>query len=45
MNPYAYLHYVFSAVPKITNAEEWEALLPQNLDPKEVNNASFVGVR
>jgi len=45
MNPYAYLHYIFSEVPKITELEQWERLLPQNLDPEEVNNAPFIGVR
>ena len=45
LNPYAYLHYIFTRVPKITEAQEWEALLPQNLDPEEVNDALFDGVR
>ena len=45
LNPYAYLHYIFTRVPKITEAQEWETLLPQNLDPEEVNNALFDGVR
>ncbi len=45
MNPYAYLHYLFSEVPKITRTEEWEALLPQNLDPEEINSSRFAGVR
>jgi len=45
LNPHAYLHYIFSEVPKITEAQEWEALLPQNLDPEEVNNTLSGGVR
>jgi len=45
MNPYAYLHYIFSQVPQMTANAEWEELLPQNLDPEEINTAPFAGVR
>ena len=45
MNPYAYLHYLFSEVPKITEPGGWQALLPQNLDPEAINRAPFAGVR
>ena len=45
VNPYAYLHYIFSEVPKITEPEQWKTLLPQNLDSEEINNAPFAGVR
>ena len=45
LNPYAYLHYIFNQVPKITRTEEWEALLPQNLNPEKINNALYAGVR
>ena len=45
LNPYAYLHWLFSRVPEITGETEWERLLPQNLDAEEINNAPFPGVR
>jgi transposase len=45
LNPYAYLHYILSQVPKITAPAQWANLLPQNLDPEEINNAPFAGVR
>ncbi len=31
LNPYDYLHYVFSKAPFINNEQEWEAILPWNL--------------
>ncbi len=31
LNPYDYLHYVFSKVPLINNEQEWDAILPWNL--------------
>lgn len=40
-----YLHNIFTKVPEITDEAEWERLLPQNLDPDEVNNAPFARVR
>lgn len=45
LNPYAYLHYILTRVPEITNEAEWEEILPQNVDPDEVNNAPFAPVR
>ena len=45
LNPYAYLHHIFSQVPKVTSDGDWHALLPQNLDPGKVNKAPFAGVR
>ena len=45
LNPHAYLHYIFTRIPKITEAKEWEALLPHNLDPEEVNRSLFDGMR
>ena len=45
LNPYAYLHYVFTKAPGITEAEDLKALLPQNLDPEKINKSLFAGVR
>lgn len=45
LNPYAYLHYIFTRVPGITAETEWEELLPHNVDPDVVNNAPFARVR
>ena len=45
MNPYAYLHHIFSEAPKITTPDQWHALLPQNLDPEEINSSLHAGVR
>jgi len=45
MNPYAYLYYIFTRVPEITGEDQWEELLPHNLDPDEVNHAPFDRVR
>ena len=45
LNPYAYLHYIFTNVPEISDEAEWEELLPHNVDPDEVNNAPFARVR
>ena len=45
LNPYAYLHYIFTKVPEISDEAEWEELLPHNVDPDEVNNAPFARVR
>ena len=45
LNPYAYLHYIFSRVPQITAVDQWKKLLPQNLDPEQINTAPFAGVR
>ena len=39
LNPYAYLHYVFTRVPTITCAAQWHELLPHNLDPDQLNAA------
>lgn len=45
LNPYAYLHYLFNRIPEITDEAGWEELLPQNVDPDEINNAPFARVR
>ena len=45
LNPYAYLHYIFTRVPEITDEADWEELMPHNVDPDEVNNAPFARVR
>lgn len=44
-NPYAYLHYVFTRMPHIRTPEDWDALLPSNLDAKTVNSAFLADVR
>ena len=45
MNPYAYLHYIISRIPAITNDEQWQTLLPQNLDAETLNSAHLATVR
>ena len=38
LNPYAYLKLVFTALPKATTVEHFEALLPWNIDPKVLDD-------
>ena len=45
MNPYAYLHHVFSTVPEITADAQWDELLPHNLDAETVNATFLATVR
>ena len=45
LNPYAYLNWLFTRTPEITDDAEWEELLPQNLNIDQINNAPFAGVR
>ncbi len=37
LEPYHYLHYLFTALPKAKTLEHIEALLPYNLKPEELN--------
>lgn len=45
LNLYAYLHYLFRLMPHITTPEQWDELLPQNLDSENVNRAFVSDVR
>jgi len=45
MNPYAYLYYVLSQLPGIRVSGEWARLMPDSLDPAEVNTAFLADVR
>ena len=45
MNPYAYLYFLFTRIPAITEEAEWEGLLPWNLSTSEVNDAPSADVR
>lgn len=45
LNPYAYLHHVFHKVPMITSDEQWDELLPHNLDIETINSAFLATVR
>ena len=38
-DPFAYLHYVFTHAPHITDESQWRELLPKNLDADTVNTA------
>ena len=44
-NPFAYLHYLFTQAPLISEATEWKNLLPANLDAEQVNTAFLASVR
>ena len=39
LDPFAYLHYVFSAVPHISSADDWDTLLPHQLDQSDLIGA------
>jgi transposase len=39
LNPFAYLHYVLDRAPNIDTDEEWDQLLPFNLNPEEIKAA------
>ena len=45
LNPYAYLHYLFTAVPRISDPAEWHQLLPSALDAEDINSAFLRAVR
>ena len=45
MNPYGYLYYVLSRLPDIRVSGEWETLMPNRLNPEEVNTAFLADVR
>jgi len=45
LNPFAYLHYIFSRAPLISAPGQWEELLPENLNIAEVNKAFLAAVR
>ncbi len=36
LEPYHYLKFVFSRIPFIKTDQEWEQLLPSNLDPDAI---------
>jgi transposase len=38
LEPYAYLRYLFTALPKAETVEVIEALLPGNVDPDQIRN-------
>ncbi|RDH91385.1 MAG: IS66 family transposase, partial [endosymbiont of Lamellibrachia luymesi] len=38
LEPYAYLRYLFTALPKADTVEVIEALLPGNVDPDQIRN-------
>lgn len=45
LDPYAYLHHIFTTVPLITDEAEWENLLPESLDVEHVNKAFLAALR
>ncbi|MCK4516833.1 MAG: IS66 family transposase [Spirochaetaceae bacterium] len=45
VNPYAYLHYLFTEVLAISTDEQWAALLPANINAEHVNSAFLATVR
>lgn len=44
LNPYGYLHYVFSHLPEVEASGDWESLVPQNLAAEDINDPAFAGV-
>jgi transposase len=44
LNPYGYLHYVFSHLPEVEDSGDWDRLLPQNLAAEDINDPAFAGV-
>lgn len=45
MNPYAYLYFVFTQIPRISDDGGWEALLPWNVDTTVVDQAPVADLR
>lgn len=45
LDPYAYLHLIFTKAPLISDEQQWDALLPENLDAAAVNTAFLATVR
>jgi transposase len=39
LEPYAYLRYLYTELPKAQSVEQIEALLPENLDPDRIKIA------
>jgi len=39
-DPYTYLRHIFKKLPTASSAEDYEALLPWNLDPKTLQPVS-----
>ena len=44
LNPYGYLHYVFSRLPEVEASGDWESLVPQYLAAEDINDPAFAGV-
>lgn len=42
--PYAYLRYIFEMLPMASSLEEYEALLPWNITPEQLNVPNSLGV-
>ena len=45
LNPFAYLHHVFTQAATLSDESQWEALLPTNLDAERINAGFPVNVR
>ena len=45
LNPFAYLHHVFTQVANSCGTPDWEALLPTNLDAESINSGFPATVR
>ncbi len=41
LEPYRYLRYIFNELPKVESVEQYEALLPWNVDAEKINNDSI----
>jgi len=42
LEPYHYLRYIFKELPKVKTVEQYEALLPWNVDAKDLNGDSIL---
>jgi len=40
LEPYAYLRYIFDRLPTATSLEDYEALLPWNITPEQMEYLS-----
>jgi len=44
LEPYAYLRYIFKQLPAASSLEDYEALLPWNVTPEQLNSQVSMGV-
>ncbi len=44
LEPYAYLRYIFEQLPTASSLDEYEALLPWNVTPEQMNSPTSLSV-